>query len=41
VLLFTDLTQRFTNLRVTAEIDVEPNVFARAVRSLGLAFDPR
>jgi cytochrome P450 family 142 subfamily A polypeptide 1 len=41
VLLFTELTRRFTNLRVTAEIDVEPNIFARAVRSLGVSFDPR
>jgi cytochrome P450 family 142 subfamily A polypeptide 1 len=41
VLLFTELTRRFTDLRVTAEIDVEPNIFARAVRSFGLALDPR
>lgn len=40
-ILFTELTRRFTNLRVTDEIDVEPNIFARAVRSFGLAFDPR
>jgi cytochrome P450 family 142 subfamily A polypeptide 1 len=40
-ILFTELTRRFTNLRVTEEIDVEANIFARAVRSLGLAFDLR
>lgn len=40
-ILFTELTRRFTDLRVTAEPDVEPNIFARAVRSFGLALTPR
>ncbi len=40
-ILFGILTQRWTNLRVEAEIDVEPNIFAPAVRSFGLAFDAR
>ena len=40
-ILFGKLTQQWTDLRVTDEIDVEPNVFAPAVRSFGLAFDRR
>jgi cytochrome P450 family 142 subfamily A polypeptide 1 len=40
-LLFTSLTARFTNLRVVTEPDVEPNLFARAVRSFELEFDRR
>jgi cholest-4-en-3-one 26-monooxygenase len=40
-LLFTTMTQRFTNLRVVSEPDVEPNIFARAVRSFELALDVR
>jgi len=40
-LLFSELTRRFTNLRVVTEPDVEPNVFARAVRRFDLAFDRR
>jgi cytochrome P450 family 142 subfamily A polypeptide 1 len=39
--VFTQLSQRVTNLRVVSEPDVEPNIFARAVRSFGLAFDVR
>jgi cytochrome P450 family 142 subfamily A polypeptide 1 len=39
--VFTQLSQRITNLRVISEPDVEPNIFARAVRSFGLAFDVR
>ncbi len=39
--LFGALTQRITNLRVTSEPDVEPNIFARAVRRFDLAFDVR
>lgn len=39
--LFGTLTQRLTNLRVVSEPDVEPNIFARAVRSFELAFDVR
>jgi cytochrome P450 family 142 subfamily A polypeptide 1 len=38
---FTQLSQRITNLRVVSEPDVEPNIFARAVRSFGLGFDVR
>lgn len=41
VLLFTELTRRFTNLRVVTEIDAEENIFANAVRSFTLGFDRR
>jgi len=40
-LLFEELTSRITNLRVVNEPDIEPNIFARAVRSFGLDFDVR
>lgn len=40
-LLFEELTGRWTNLRVVNEPDVEPNIFARAVRSFEIAFDLR
>jgi len=40
-LLFEQLTQRITNLRVVSEPDIEPNIFARAVRSFELSFEPR
>ena len=40
-LLFAKLTREWTNLRPITEPDVEPNHFARAVRSFELAFDPR
>ncbi len=40
-LLLEELTSRVTNLRVVNEPDVEPNIFARAVRSFDLAFDAR
>ena len=40
-ILFGKLTRDWTNLRVEDEIDVEPNIFAPAVRSFGLAFDRR
>lgn len=40
-MLFQTLTQRFTNLRAITEPDVEPNIFARAVRNFNLAFDQR
>ena len=40
-LLFESLTRRVTNLRVVSPPDVEANIFARAVRSFELAFDPR
>jgi cytochrome P450 family 142 subfamily A polypeptide 1 len=40
-LLLEALTARLTNLRLVSEPDVEPNVFARAVRSFELAFDER
>ncbi len=40
-LLFEELTKRFTNLRVVTEPDIEPNIFARAVRSFEMAFDLR
>jgi cytochrome P450 family 142 subfamily A polypeptide 1 len=40
-ILFGTLTREWTNLRVVDEIDVEPNIFAPAVRSFGLAFDAR
>ena len=40
-LLFTSMTQRFTDLQVVSEPDVEPNLFARAVRSFELSFKVR
>lgn len=40
-ILFGKLTREWTNLRVETEIDVEPNIFAPAARSFGLAFDAR
>ena len=39
--LFGKLSQAWTNLRVVEEIDVEPNIFAPAVRSFTLGFDAR
>lgn len=40
-LLFETLSSRVTNLRVVTEPDIEPNIFARAVRSFRLGFDRR
>jgi cytochrome P450 family 142 subfamily A polypeptide 1 len=40
-LLFGKLTRHWTNLQAVTEPDVEPNIFARAVRSFELAFEPR
>jgi cholest-4-en-3-one 26-monooxygenase len=40
-LLFGALTRRWTDLRVVTAPDIEPNVFAGAVRRFDLAFDPR
>ena len=40
-LLLEELVPRITNLRAVSEPDVEPNVFARAVRRFDLGFDPR
>jgi cytochrome P450 family 142 subfamily A polypeptide 1 len=40
-LLFAALTQRWTNLRVVTPPDIEPNIFAGAVRRFDLAFDLR
>jgi cholest-4-en-3-one 26-monooxygenase len=40
-LLFETLTQRWTDLRVVTEPDIEPNIFAGAVRSFRLAFTTR
>ena len=40
-LLFASLTQRWTNLRVITPPDIEPNIFAGAVRRFDLAFDLR
>ena len=40
-LLLEELTARITRLRPVTEPDVEPNVFARAVRRFGLGFDLR
>ena len=40
-LLFGALTRRWTNLRVITPPDIEPNIFAGAVRSFDLAFDLR
>ncbi len=39
--VFAQLSQRITDLRVVAEPDVEPNIFARAVRSFELGFAVR
>ena len=39
--VFGHLSRRITDLRVIDEPDVEPNIFARAVRSFRLAFEPR
>jgi cholest-4-en-3-one 26-monooxygenase len=39
--VFAQLSRRITRLRVVAEPEVEPNIFARAVRSFRLAFDVR
>ena len=40
-ILFSKLTRDWTDLHVVTEIDVEPNIFARAVRSFELGFTPR
>jgi cholest-4-en-3-one 26-monooxygenase len=40
-MLFGALTQRITNLRVVTEPDIEENIFAGAVRSFRVSFDPR
>ncbi|WP_436794410.1 cytochrome P450 [Actinospongicola halichondriae] len=40
-ILFGKLTRDWTDLRVVDEIDVEANIFARAVRSFGIGFTPR
>ena len=40
-LLLEELTPRITNLRPVTEPDIEPNVFARAVRRFDLGFDLR
>jgi len=40
-MLFGALTQRWTNLRVLTPPDIEPNIFAGAVRRFDLAFDLR
>ena len=40
-ILFGELTRRITNLRAVTEPDIEPNVFAGAVRSFRLGFDER
>ncbi len=39
--VFGQLSQRITDLRVVAEPDVEPNIFARAVRSFRLGYSLR
>jgi cytochrome P450 family 142 subfamily A polypeptide 1 len=39
--LMEELVGRLTNLRVVADLDTEPNIFANAVRSFTLGFDPR
>jgi cytochrome P450 family 142 subfamily A polypeptide 1 len=40
-LLFEVLTSRMTDLRVVEAMDIEPNIFVGAVRSLHMAFAPR
>ena len=39
--VFGQLSQRITDLCVVSEPDVEPNIFARAVRSFGLGYSVR
>lgn len=39
--VFAQMSRRMTDLRVTAEPEVERNIFARAMVSFGLGFDPR
>ena len=39
--VFGQLSQRITDLRVVTEPDVEPNIFARAVRSFRLGYSVR
>jgi cytochrome P450 family 142 subfamily A polypeptide 1 len=39
--VFGQLSARITDLHVVDEVDVEPNIFARAVRSFGLGFRAR
>jgi cytochrome P450 family 142 subfamily A polypeptide 1 len=41
VMLFAALTRRFTAPEVITEPDVEPNIFARAVRTFDLSLTPR
>jgi cytochrome P450 family 142 subfamily A polypeptide 1 len=40
-LLFGELVRRWTNLSAITPPDLEPNIFATAVRRFDLAFDPR
>ncbi|MGK2929178.1 MAG: cytochrome P450 [Acidimicrobiales bacterium] len=40
-ILFGKLTREWTDLHVVTEVDVEPNIFARAVRSFELGFTAR
>jgi cytochrome P450 len=40
-ILFEEMSRRFTDLQPLTEPDVEPNIFARAVRSFELSFRPR
>ena len=39
--VFGQLSRTITNLRVVSEPDVEPNIFAPAVRNFRLAYDAR
>jgi cytochrome P450 len=39
--LFGKINQAWTNLHVIDEIDVEPNIFAPAVRSFTMGFEAR
>jgi cytochrome P450 family 142 subfamily A polypeptide 1 len=39
--VFGQLSQRITSLRAVTEPDVEPNIFARAVRSFHLGYTVR
>jgi len=41
ITVFTKMSQAVTNLRVVEELDVEANIFARAVKSFRLGFDRR
>jgi cytochrome P450 family 142 subfamily A polypeptide 1 len=40
-LFFRDMSKQLTNLQVVSEPDIEPNIFARAVKTFEISFDAR